>query len=181
VPYLDLAHCSIDQYGTNSIAAAGSSSSDFLGSGLSPSTSLRTVGLTRKRLTGKNKCVQLLANLPLSYRLRSAMLSVCSRSKASQFAELVFKDGLGEIGIIAPVSQPFCGHCSHVRITSAGKLRTCLFSVWDDDLYGLMRRGASDDQLMEFIRGAVDRKHERPHIGEASFVPPSRTMVQIGG
>ena len=54
----------------------------------SPSTSRRAVGLTRKRLTGENKCVQLLANLPLSYRLRSAMLSVCSRSKASQFAEL---------------------------------------------------------------------------------------------
>ncbi len=93
----------------------------------------------------------------------------------------VFKDGIGEIGIIAPVSQPFCGHCSRVRITSDGKLRTCLFSVWDHDLSGLMRRGASDDQLMEFIRGAVDRKEERHHIGEASFVTPSRTMVQIGG
>lgn len=62
-----------------------------------------------------------------------------------------FEDGIGEIGIIAPVSHPFCGHCSRIRITSDGKIRTCLFSVWDHDLCGLMRRFASDDELMEFI------------------------------
>ena len=45
-----------------------------------------------------------------------------------------FDDGMGEIGIIAPVSHPFCGHCSRIRITSDGKIRTCLFSVWDHDL-----------------------------------------------
>jgi cyclic pyranopterin phosphate synthase len=93
----------------------------------------------------------------------------------------IFEDGIGEIGIIAPVSHPFCGHCSRVRVTSDGKIRTCLFSVWDHDLHGLLRRGASDDELMEFIRGAVSRKEERHHIGEPSFVPPSRTMVHIGG
>src|SRR5712675_309378 len=52
-----------------------------------------------------------------------------------------FDDGVGEIGIIAPVSHPFCGHCSRIRITSDGKIRTCLFSVWDHDLYTQMRRG----------------------------------------
>src|SRR5246127_825592 len=56
-----------------------------------------------------------------------------------------FEDGIGEIGIIAPVSHPFCGHCSRIRITSDGKIRTCLFSVWDHDLYGQMLRGASDE------------------------------------
>src|SRR5581483_354343 len=69
-----------------------------------------------------------------------------------------FDDGSGEIGIIAPVSQPFCGHCSRIRITSDGKIRTCLFSVWDHDLYELMRRGASDNKLIEFIRGVVEKK-----------------------
>ena len=54
-----------------------------------------------------------------------------------------FDDGIGEIGIIAPVSHPFCGHCSRIRITSDGKIRTCLFSVWDHDLHELMRRGAT--------------------------------------
>ena len=92
-----------------------------------------------------------------------------------------FDDGVGEIGIIAPVSHPFCGHCSRIRITSDGKIRTCLFSVWDHDLHELMRRGASDDDLAEFIRGVVLRKEARHHIGEADFVPASRTMVHIGG
>src|SRR6266704_4393449 len=92
-----------------------------------------------------------------------------------------FDDGIGEIGIIAPVSHPFCGHCSRIRITSDGKIRTCLFSVWDHDLYGLMRRGATDDQLVDFIRGVVQKKEERHHIGEPDFVPASRTMVHIGG
>jgi cyclic pyranopterin phosphate synthase len=92
-----------------------------------------------------------------------------------------FDDGVGEIGIIAPVSHPFCGHCSRIRITSDGKIRTCLFSVWDHDLHAQMRRGASDDELAEFIRGVVAKKEERHHIGEPDFVPASRTMVHIGG
>ncbi len=92
-----------------------------------------------------------------------------------------FDDGVGEIGIIAPVSHPFCGHCSRIRITSDGKIRTCLFSVWDHDLYAQMRRGASDEELAEFIRGVVQQKEERHHIGEPDFVPASRTMVHIGG
>jgi cyclic pyranopterin phosphate synthase len=92
-----------------------------------------------------------------------------------------FEDGVGEIGIIAPVSHPFCGHCSRIRITSDGKIRTCLFSVWDHDLHAQMRRGASDEDLAEFIQGVVQKKEERHHIGEADFVPASRTMVHIGG
>jgi cyclic pyranopterin phosphate synthase len=93
----------------------------------------------------------------------------------------MFDDGVGEIGIIAPVSHPFCGHCSRIRITSDGKIRTCLFSAWDHDLHELMGRGASDSQLVDFIRSVVDRKEARHHIGEPDFVPPSRTMVHIGG
>jgi cyclic pyranopterin phosphate synthase len=92
-----------------------------------------------------------------------------------------FEDGIGEIGIIAPVSHPFCGHCSRIRITSDGKIRTCLFSVWDHDLHELMRRGASDNELVSFIRDVVGKKEARHHIGEPDFVPASRTMVHIGG
>lgn len=92
-----------------------------------------------------------------------------------------FEDGIGEVGIIAPVSHPFCGHCSRIRITSDGKIRTCLFSAWDHDLYAQMRRGASDEELADFIRGVVMKKEERHHIGEPDFVPASRTMVHIGG
>jgi GTP 3',8-cyclase len=92
-----------------------------------------------------------------------------------------FADGLGEIGIIAPVSHPFCGHCSRIRVTSDGKIRTCLFSVWDHDLHAQMRRGATDADLEAFIREVVQHKEERHHIGEPDFVPASRTMVHIGG
>jgi len=92
-----------------------------------------------------------------------------------------FEDGTGEIGIIAPVSRPFCGHCSRIRITSDGKIRTCLFSVWDHDLHALMCRGAADEELAEFIRSVVEKKEERHHIGEPDFIPASRTMVHIGG
>jgi cyclic pyranopterin phosphate synthase len=92
-----------------------------------------------------------------------------------------FDDGVGEIGVIAPVSHPFCGHCSRIRITSDGKIRTCLFSVWDHDLHARMQQGASDEELAEFVRSVVQKKEARHHIGEADFVPASRTMVHIGG
>lgn len=92
-----------------------------------------------------------------------------------------FADGLGEIGIIAPVSHPFCGHCSRVRLTSDGKIRTCLFSQLDHDLYGVLRRGGSDAELTAFIRRTVNRKEARHHIGEEGFLKPSRSMVHIGG
>ncbi|MDR3748293.1 MAG: GTP 3',8-cyclase MoaA [Acidobacteriota bacterium] len=92
-----------------------------------------------------------------------------------------FEDGVGEIGIIAPVSQPFCGHCSRIRVTSDGKIRTCLFSVREHDLAALMLNGASDEEMIAFIQRAVDQKEERHHIGEAGFIPASRTMVHIGG
>jgi cyclic pyranopterin phosphate synthase len=92
-----------------------------------------------------------------------------------------FDDGVGEIGIIAPVSQPFCGHCSRARITSDGKIRTCLFSLFDHDLYGVMRRGAPDEELRAYIRGVLMKKEARHHIGEPEFQKPSRSMVHIGG
>jgi cyclic pyranopterin phosphate synthase len=92
-----------------------------------------------------------------------------------------FDDGLGEIGIIAPVSNAFCGECSRVRLTSDGKIRTCLFSQVDHDLYGLIRRGATDDELAGFIEAVIQKKEARHHIGEPGFLKPSRGMVHIGG
>ena len=93
-----------------------------------------------------------------------------------------FADGApGEIGLIAPVTQPFCGHCSRIRLTADGKLRTCLFSKEDHDLRGLLRENASDDDLAIYIRSVVKEKEKGHRINEAGFVPPSRTMVFIGG
>ncbi len=92
-----------------------------------------------------------------------------------------FDDGVGEIGIIAPVTQAFCGHCSRVRLTSDGKIRTCLFSQSDHDLYGVMQRGGNDEDMVRFIRRTVEQKEARHHIGEPGFLKPSRSMVHIGG
>ena len=92
-----------------------------------------------------------------------------------------FVDGIGEVGIIAPVSRPFCGHCSRIRLTSDGKIRTCLFSQTDHDLYGRMLQGQSDDALRAYLRQVVEGKERRHHIGEPGFLKPSRSMVHIGG
>jgi len=101
---------------------------------------------------------------------------------ASETAKrFTFEDGVGEIGIIAPVSRPFCGHCSRVRLTSDGKIRTCLFSQSDHDLYAEMVRGGTDTELISYVRKVVMRKEARHHIGEPGFQKPSRNMVHIGG
>ncbi|MGH9541260.1 MAG: GTP 3',8-cyclase MoaA [Terriglobales bacterium] len=93
-----------------------------------------------------------------------------------------FVDGApGEIGVIAPVTRPFCGHCSRIRLTADGKIRTCLFSLREWDLAPLLRQPASHEAIREFILEAVAHKEERHHIGEPGFRRPSRTMVHIGG
>jgi cyclic pyranopterin phosphate synthase len=92
-----------------------------------------------------------------------------------------FADGSGEIGIIAPVSEPFCGHCNRIRLTADGKIRTCLFSLAEHDLKPLLRGGATDDAIAERLGRIVGQKEERHHIGEPEFVQPERTMSCIGG
>jgi cyclic pyranopterin phosphate synthase len=92
-----------------------------------------------------------------------------------------FADGRGQIGLIASVSQPFCGFCSRIRLTADGKLRTCLFSKEDHDLKFLVRNGASDAKIADYIQSVVMEKEAGHRINEPDFVPPSRTMVYIGG
>jgi GTP 3',8-cyclase len=92
-----------------------------------------------------------------------------------------FADGRGEIGLIAPVTQPFCGFCSRIRLTADGKLRTCLFSKDDHDLQTLLRTGTDDAEIAAQIRAIVTEKEASHRINEPDFVPPSRTMVYIGG
>jgi cyclic pyranopterin phosphate synthase len=92
-----------------------------------------------------------------------------------------FADGRGEIGLVAPVSQPFCGHCSRIRLTADGKLRTCLFSKEDHDLKFLLQNGASDADIENEIRSIVAQKEKSHRINEPDFVPPARSMVFIGG
>lgn len=93
----------------------------------------------------------------------------------------VFEDGIGEVGFISSVSEPFCDHCNRVRITSDGKLRTCLFSHHETDLKQLVRSGAGDDEMRNSIVAAVWNKEPGHLINRPEFVRPARTMSQIGG
>lgn len=92
-----------------------------------------------------------------------------------------YADGSGEVGIIASVTQAFCGACSRVRLTADGKVRTCLFSLQDHDLKSLLRTGAGDADLMVRIEQIVLKKEAGHHINDPDFVPPNRPMVAIGG
>ncbi len=93
-----------------------------------------------------------------------------------------FADGAaGEVGIIAPVTEPFCGACSRIRLTADGQLRTCLFSKVEHSLRDVLRSGASDAQVADFIRAVVLKKEPRHYINETYFEQPARTMSLIGG
>ncbi|MGA8219444.1 MAG: GTP 3',8-cyclase MoaA [Solirubrobacterales bacterium] len=92
-----------------------------------------------------------------------------------------FSDGSGEVGFVNPVSEPFCADCDRIRLTSDGKLRTCLFSLGETDLRGPLRDGAVDAELERVIREAVWRKELKHRVNETGFVQPKRTMSAIGG
>ncbi len=109
------------------------------------------------------------------------LVSLPANNPGETARRYTFDDGIGEIGIIAPVSQAFCGACSRIRLTSDGKIRTCLFSHFDHDLYGVLARGGSDEDMAAFIQKTVETKEARHHIGEPGFLKPSRSMVHIGG
>jgi cyclic pyranopterin phosphate synthase len=109
------------------------------------------------------------------------LVEIPAREVSETARRYTFADGRGEIGIIAPVSQAFCGACSRVRMTSDGKIRTCLFSQVEHDLYGRLRAGADDQELRDYIVRTIEGKEARHHIGEPGFLKPSRSMVHIGG
>lgn len=93
-----------------------------------------------------------------------------------------FADGAtGEIGIIAPVTEMFCGACSRIRLTADGQIRTCLFSTAEHNLRDVMRSGARRNEVVEFIESVVLKKEPRHYINDAEFTPANRTMSFIGG
>jgi cyclic pyranopterin phosphate synthase len=93
-----------------------------------------------------------------------------------------FADGAaGEIGIIAPVTEPFCGACSRIRLTADGQIRTCLFSTVEHSLRDVVRLGTTRAEIIDFIESVVMKKEPRHYINEPQFVAPSRSMSFIGG
>ena len=103
-------------------------------------------------------------------------------AKASSTARRFrFADGAGELGFVNPVSEPFCSSCDRIRLTADGQLRTCLFSRREWDLKEPLRAGASDAELTQLLRFAVQHKELKHRINDPGFVRASRSMSQIGG
>ncbi|MGI8984018.1 MAG: GTP 3',8-cyclase MoaA [Acidimicrobiales bacterium] len=92
-----------------------------------------------------------------------------------------YVDGAGEIGVIASVTQSFCGSCDRVRLTAEGMFRNCLFAVKETDLRAVLRSGGSDDDLAGAIAADVGTKWACHSIVQVDFVRPDRSMSQIGG
>src|SRR5947209_387904 len=92
-----------------------------------------------------------------------------------------FSDGIGEVGFINPVSEPFCSTCDRIRLTADGQLRTCLFATEETDLRAVIRSNASDETLAQTIRQAVWHKELKHYIGDKRFKRANRSMSMIGG
>ncbi len=96
-----------------------------------------------------------------------------------------YRDGQGEIGVIASVSQPFCGDCTRARLSAEGSLVTCLFATQGRDLKGPLRAGASDEELVQIIAGVWSRRRDR-YSEERSELAAARAgsrieMFRLGG
>ena len=102
-------------------------------------------------------------------------------------ARYVYEDGMGDVGVIPSVTEPFCDNCDRVRITAEGQFRTCLFALEETDLRAVLRTGVGldatdlDDRLADAITAAVATKWAGHRIGQVDFVRPGRSMSQIGG
>lgn len=92
-----------------------------------------------------------------------------------------FTDGRGEIGVIASVTDAFCGTCNRLRLTADGALRNCLFATQEWSVRDLLRSGGSDHDLEHFCRQVVWAKARGHGIDSPGFTPPERSMSQIGG
>ena len=92
-----------------------------------------------------------------------------------------YRDGKGEIGVIATVTEKFCDTCDRIRLTADGQFRNCLFAVTDYNLRDALRAGATDDDIAGVIEGAVQEKWAGHGIDTVHFIRPKRNMSQIGG
>ncbi len=95
--------------------------------------------------------------------------------------DYAFADGVGRIGFINPVTQPFCHRCNRVRLTAEGQVRNCLFSTEEWDARKILREGGSDELLAQLVQASIGAKRAGHGIESDEFVRPARAMYQIGG
>jgi len=111
----------------------------------------------------------------------SPLLPIPDPDPRAPALEYAYQDGHGMVGFIASVSRPFCGNCNRIRLTADGKLRYCLFAIEEDDVKGLLRGGASDEEVAALLRRNLAAKWEGHEINSGKFVAPPRPMYSIGG
>jgi GTP 3',8-cyclase len=130
-----------------------------------------------------DRCNVLLADeiIEMLSREIAPLIPIADADPRAPALEYRFADGIGRVGFIASVSRPFCLNCNRLRLTSDGKLRYCLFAIEEDDVRGLLRGGASDDDISALIRRNVAGKWQGHEINTARFVAPPRPMYAIGG
>ncbi len=92
-----------------------------------------------------------------------------------------YVDGGGEIGVVASVSEAFCGTCDRVRLTADGHFRSCLFATDETDLRALLRNGGDDQEIADALATTVTAKWAGHQINKAHFIRPRRSMSEIGG
>ncbi len=109
------------------------------------------------------------------------LIPITTGDPAETARRYTFSDGIGEVGFINPVSEPFCASCDRIRLTADGQLRTCLFATEETDLRAVVRSAASDDDLAATIRQAVWHKELKHYIGDKRFKRANRSMSMIGG
>jgi len=102
-------------------------------------------------------------------------------SRVAPAERFVFADGVGEVGLISSVSEPFCGTCNRLRLTAEGSVRNCLFSDAELSARDVLRGGGSDEDLATLLRRAVWAKYPGHAINEVGFLAPRRSMSMIGG
>ncbi|HEX2228314.1 MAG TPA: GTP 3',8-cyclase MoaA [Candidatus Binatia bacterium] len=138
---------------------------------------------TSEKLVSKKEIIDAIA---ARYPLRE----VGREQGSAPSVDYEFLDGAGDIGVIASVTEPFCSTCTRGRLTADGKFVTCLFSQTGHDLKRLLRGGASDDEVADFIgsiwAGRVDRySDERLQAMRSAAYDPKKTkkieMIALGG
>jgi cyclic pyranopterin phosphate synthase len=121
---------------------------------------------------------EVLASLSAAFQLSDDI----ERTRGAAPAETyLVNGGPARVGVIAAVTQPFCGACDRVRLTADGQIRNCLFARSESDLRSALRSGATDAEIADQWRAAVSSKLPGHGINDPAFLQPDRPMSAIGG
>ena len=121
---------------------------------------------------------EVLASLSAAFELSEDIERTRGAAPAETF---LVNGGPARVGVIAAVTQPFCGTCDRVRLTADGQIRNCLFARSESDLRSALRSGATDAEIADRWRAAVSSKLPGHGINDPTFLQPDRPMSAIGG